>query len=271
MLVDLTPQQGASSGRHHLIFLLPVVKPLHALAVCPDCQHRGTIRVVEVAMTMLLALHPEALPPPGVRPLKVAKARLPIIHILAPVCPAIRPPVLSNAVDHASDPLTTKLSPVGTSVHARAADVVAPPLTPIGRAISPIVNSRAVLLATFELTFEPATLLPHLYAIAMLQIIDPFARIVTDVLVVSSVVVDTHAMCNVVLPLSTINVPVCVHEAALAFCRIPVPLALISSTILPPLNARAVPLVAQPLPHVHASIFEDIGRPWPFQCGRTKW
>mmetsp|Transcript_135423 Transcript_135423/g.377213 ORF Transcript_135423/g.377213 Transcript_135423/m.377213 type:complete len:276 (-) Transcript_135423:447-1274(-) len=252
----------ASCGCRIILVVFRFVDPLNPFPLRPKSQHRRAVHMVIPALTVLLPIEPIAIVPPVVGPREDAKARLPVICILSAIDPSIGPRVNPTTVDHAALPLPLELALVGAEVCAGAAYVVASPATMVrGAAVGPAVNAQAVFLSIPELTLVLASLFPSLNTIAVLQVIDPLASVASDQLVVRLVVVDAHAMSDIVMPLAAVDVTISVNEPSSSFGTILSPLPFIDRPIVPPLHPSPMPRVAAPLPRVSTAAAELVR--WP--------
>mmetsp|Transcript_96968 Transcript_96968/g.172602 ORF Transcript_96968/g.172602 Transcript_96968/m.172602 type:complete len:224 (-) Transcript_96968:260-931(-) len=211
---------------------------------------------------MLLSIEPVAFVPPLVRPKEMSKAGFAVVLVLAAVNSSVRPRVDAHSVNHAAFPLPFELTLVCTNVNARAVDAVSTPTSTVRRAISPLVDSVAVFLPSLELTLVSTAFLPDFHPKAMLQVVLPLTVIVSHLRLTSVMNVRTNAVGDVVVPLTTENVTIRVHKSALALGSITKPAALIDSTIRPPLDTKAMPLIAQPLTGIGTAVAKSVR--WSF-------
>lgn len=104
-------------------------------------------------------------------------------------------------------PLAVVLSSIRPSVNALTVDVVVDEVTSICRAVSPEELTVAVLLPVFILTFVACIVWPNLLTLTVLFVFKPPALVASTI----SVVVNSIAMCLIILPISVVNIAISVN------------------------------------------------------------
>mmetsp|Transcript_73089 Transcript_73089/g.211554 ORF Transcript_73089/g.211554 Transcript_73089/m.211554 type:complete len:354 (+) Transcript_73089:209-1270(+) len=209
------------------------------------------------AVTVLLALIPEALEATTVLPFENPKPMLLVLAILAAKCPAIRPIILSAAMYHGFSPLALKLTAILADVVAKPIDGVCMPLPAILGAIRPLVDSVTLLFPADELAVVFRTAFPVFHAMSMLEVFDPLATIGRQTFLV---VIQPQPLSGILLPLSNENIAVGMFELAKPLGHALEPIAGELRAIGPSLYANAVPPIAPPLTLVSGPCFEGITR-----------
>ena len=159
--------------------------------------------VIDVVTDILAAILPSEVP-------------LPMLHIIFPqaiVVTSVYPLIDTSTVHRVIDELPKKLA-----------------------AIRPVELTLPVLLSLPIVTFEDRPVGPHLFAIAMVLVIDPKAFVVGTV----HVRVSTHTIGPVFLPVADIYVSIAVNDAAEAFLIVVDEVAVVARTIWP--RERASPM-----------------------------
>lgn len=225
----------------------------------PESQDGAAVQVMVAPLPVLFAVVPEALVPPAVRPREDAIASLAVIGILPFVSASIGPAIDPTTMDHGVLPTATELTLVMAQVVPWTMDCIAPPTAFVHGSVGPAVHPDAILLASPEFALEAATLLPALDAETMLQVLMPLARVSGD-LTLGMMHVVPQAVRHILLPLTTVDVPISVHEAPETMCAVILPGAPIDRAVKPALNAKAMPLISKPLARVGVPTSEAIQR-----------
>ena len=128
-------------------------------------------------------------------------------------------------------------------------DIVIREIAIVGVSISPLEESRTLLLTFDKHSLEFRAIWPALGSLTVLSVIFPEAAVELPI----CVEVVSKAVCFVILPLTLVDVAIFVQEAAQESSFIILPIALIKAAISPNLQAPAFPDLCTLLPFTEVS------------------
>ncbi len=133
-------------------------------------------------------------------------------------------------------PLPVELATVAPSLNAPAFDIVVNEIASVGRSVSPVKFTNAVLLSVLVHSLVAGVVRPDFLAAPVLLIFEPLAFILGAICVVEN----TVAVSLIVLPFATVNSTVSVNQAASSVCLVVLPVSLVKTAVNPDLHSLSI-------------------------------